>query len=158
MNLLKASIFALLLILCTTSNAQELSFYEMKTLLNKNISDIEDILSNKDFALSSRDKTGECERYEYAMNKSKISNRAESFVNIFFCKTERTVTLVKNHSKHFAKIKEGAKKSGLKYITTDESNSDILVHKFGNNNYRMEIITTKSDSGNMLYIVSLTKQ
>ena len=157
-NYLKHTLIVVFLLCSTVFYSQKLSFGEMKNLLDKNLSDIEDELSKRSFLYINRDKEDNCDRYEFAFGKSEISNQAKSFVNIFFCSSsEKTITLVCKSSEHFPKIKEDSKKYGLKFIETDESNSDILVHKFANTNYRMEIISAKRENGNTSYIVSLTK-
>ena len=83
-------VFTVCLTHATISSAQKLSFGEMINILGKNISDMEDLLVKKEFTYFNKDRTDECDRFEFAYNKSKVNNKAKSFVNIFLCGKEKT--------------------------------------------------------------------
>lgn len=155
---MKKIIYLLFLITCSTNSySQVLSFYELKGLFTKNISDVQDFLLKKDFELFESKEDNGCSTYEFAYQISRNKNKSLAFIYHTECELHRNIlqTYGSPNKKDFLKLKSDAKANGLKYIESGITDGGAAMDIFKNNQFVLKTYTSRGDDGLFLYFAKL---
>ena len=142
---------------CFNISAQDISFSDMKLLLNSNISESEDFLISKGYKFFNYEKRYDCQNYDFAYDKNLHSDKAYGFVTINICPSnETTIIQSTSNERLIPKIKSEAVNSGLKYLKSEPIEGK-MIHYYGNNIYFLMVLSQKSDEGFTTYEIGLER-
>lgn len=146
-----------ILLISIKVKSQDISYYEMKKLLEKNISDSEDFLILKKYKFYNQEKKNNCDDYDFAFNKKTNNDNADGFMTISICDESKSVTQSTASQDLIPKIKLDAKKDGLIFIKTDNFEG-MMINIYSNNKYKLMVLSKKNSSGFSSYEISLEKK